>query len=134
MEQLSFTPEQLIDNLTFSENDYNKARENNNANASFNEFIQGVMDACIECNGTLKDAVFQAEDAFEKLGKKTYDVQFDNDDYTNSKGWHETFEYCKDYIESYNGTNESYFEDYKGGTVSIYCNETDEEVYSERVK
>ena len=134
MEKLNFTPEKLINNLTFTKSDYDKAAESSNANASFAEFIQGVMDACRECNGTLDDAVFQAEDAFEKLGKKTYDVQFDNDDYTNSKGWHETFEYCKDYIESYNGTNESYFEDYKGGTVSIYCNETDEEVYSERVK
>lgn len=86
MKKLDFTKEQLIDSLTFDEDDYNKAVENGNANASFAEFIQGVMDACRECNGTLDDAVFQAEDAFEKLGKKTYDVQFDNDDYTNSKG------------------------------------------------
>ena len=37
-------------------------------------------------------------------------------------------------ISRCNGTNEGYFEDYKGGIVSIVCNETGEEVYSERVK
>lgn len=41
---------------------------------------------------------------------------------------------CLDYIKAYNGTNESYFEDYKGGTVSIYCNETEEDVYTEVIK
>lgn len=60
----------------------------------------------------------------------TFDVVFTDDNASNSKGWHETFEYCKNYIERNNGTNNSYFADYKGGTVSIYCNETDEEVYT----
>lgn len=64
----------------------------------------------------------------------TYDVVFNDDNASNRKGWHETFEYCKNYIESNNGTNNGYFADYKGGTVSIYCNETDDEVYSEIVK
>ena len=64
----------------------------------------------------------------------TYDVYFDDDNNTNGEGWHESYQYCKDYIESNNGSNWSYFEDYKGGIVSIYCNETGEEVYSERVK
>ena len=64
----------------------------------------------------------------------TYDVVFNDDNASNSKGWHETFEYCKNYIESNNGTNNSYFADYKGGIVSIYCNETEEEVYSEEVR
>lgn len=69
-----------------------------------------------------------------KLGDKTYDVQFDDDDNTNSKGWEMPYDYCKDYIESNNGTNNSYFADYKGGTVSIVCNETGEIVYYEEVK
>ena len=64
----------------------------------------------------------------------TFDVVFNDDNSSNRKGWHETFEYCKNYIESNNGTNNSYFADYKGGTVSIYCNETDEEVYTFAVK
>lgn len=64
----------------------------------------------------------------------TYDVVF-NDDYdSNSKGFRESVDYCKRYISNYNGTNESYFEDYKGGTVSIVCNETGETVYEEEVK
>lgn len=65
---------------------------------------------------------------------KTYDVHFNDANDSNNKGFKESFEYCKDYIESYNGTNESYFADYKGGIVSIVCNETEEEVYSEEVK
>ena len=64
----------------------------------------------------------------------TYDVVFNDDNASNSKGWHDTFEYCKNYIESNNGTNNGYFADYEGGTVSIYCNETDDEVYSQMVK
>jgi hypothetical protein len=65
---------------------------------------------------------------------KTYDVHFNDANDSNNKGFKESFEYCKDYIESYNGTDESYFADYKGGIVSIVCNETEEEVYSEEVK
>ena len=66
--------------------------------------------------------------------EKTYDVVFHDETSDNNKGWSESYEYCKDYIEQYNGTNESYFADYKGGTVAIYCNETEEEVYWEKVK
>lgn len=65
---------------------------------------------------------------------KTYDVHFNGANDSNNKGFKESFEYCKDYIESYNGTDESYFADYKGGIVSIVCNESGEEVYSEEVK
>ena len=65
---------------------------------------------------------------------KTYDVHFNDANDSNSKGFNESFEYCKNYIGTYNGTNESYFEDYKGGIVSIVCNETGEEVYSEDIR
>lgn len=61
----------------------------------------------------------------------TYDIYFNDDTSSNNKGFKTTLEECKSYIELYNGTNESYFEDYKGGVVSIVCNETEEEVYSE---
>ena len=60
----------------------------------------------------------------------TFDVVFNDDNSSNRKGWHETLEYCKNYIERNIGTNNSYFADYKGGTVSIYCNELDVEVYT----
>ena len=64
----------------------------------------------------------------------SYDVHFDDENSSNCKGWAIGFAECKDYIDAYNGSNESYFSDYKGGTVSIYCHETDETVYSEQVK
>ena len=61
----------------------------------------------------------------------TYDVHFNNDTNSNNKGFSQSLEYCRGYIELYNGTDESYFADYKGGTVSIVCNETGETVYEE---
>lgn len=64
----------------------------------------------------------------------SYDVVFQSDDSSNSKGFDSSFDYCKDYIRMYNGTNESYFEDYKGGIVQIVCNETEDVVYEEDVK
>ena len=69
MGKLKFTADQVVDGIDFTEADYNKAAESSNANASFEEFIRGVMDACEECNGTLEDAIFQAEDAFDKISK-----------------------------------------------------------------
>lgn len=59
----------------------------------------------------------------------TYDVQFNNFESTNGKGFAQTIEYCRDYIDRNNGTKESYFNDYVGGVVSIVCNETGETVY-----
>ena len=64
----------------------------------------------------------------------TYDVHFDDENNSNCKGWAISLAECKDYIDIYNGTNESYFEDYKVGTVSIYCNELDETVYEIEIK
>lgn len=65
---------------------------------------------------------------------KTYDIHFNDCENSNNKGWQETYEYCKNYIEANNGTNNSYFADYKNGTVSIVCNETDEVVFETKVK
>lgn len=65
---------------------------------------------------------------------KTYDVRFNDSCNSDSKGFRSSFDFCKDYIDMYNGSNDSYFGDYKGGTVSIVCNETGEEVYSELVR
>ena len=62
---------------------------------------------------------------------KTYDVHFND---SNSKGFKLSIEECKDYINSNNGTNDSYFADYKGGTVSVVCNETGDVVYEENIK
>ena len=66
----------------------------------------------------------------------SYDLYFDADnefdrDYLY---WSKSYKECKDYIDSYNGTNESYFADYKGGTVSIYCNELAKTVFKTEIK
>ena len=63
-----------------------------------------------------------------------FDVMFNNDTMSDSKGFNASYEYCLDYIKTYNGTNESYFEDYKGGIVSIYDTTDGEEVYYEEVR
>lgn len=65
---------------------------------------------------------------------KTYDVIFNDNSNSNSKGMNGTQKERRQYIKFYNGTNESYFEDYKGGTVSIICNETNEVIYTTTVK
>lgn len=64
----------------------------------------------------------------------TYDIYFNDDENSNNNGFSLTLKEAKDYIEMHNGTAWSYFADYKGGVVSIICNETGEEVYSEEIK
>ena len=64
----------------------------------------------------------------------TYDVQFDSNESSSSKGFTGSYQYCVDYINRLNGSNDSYFQDYKGGTVSIVCNETGEHVYKEEIR
>lgn len=64
---------------------------------------------------------------------KHYDVYFQDDYKSNRKGFEESFETCKDYISSYNGSNESYFADYKGGIVQIVCVETGDVVFEVEV-
>jgi hypothetical protein len=68
------------------------------------------------------------ESAIITLDLRTYDVVFNDDESSNSKGMEATIEECREYIRENNGTSWSYFGDYKGGCVSIVCNETGEEV------
>lgn len=63
------------------------------------------------------------------MTKKTYDVVFQDSESGNARGFKESIEYCKDYICKYNGSDHSYFADYKGGMVQVVCNETGEVVY-----
>ena len=65
--------------------------------------------------------------------KKTFNVHFNDSENSSDKGFAMSKQECIDYIERYNGTNESYFEDYKGGMVSVVCNETGETVYETEV-
>jgi hypothetical protein len=64
----------------------------------------------------------------------TFDVVFNSEDASNSKGFKKSQVSCALYISANNGSNTGYFGDYKGGTVSIVCNETSETVYSEEVR
>lgn len=59
---------------------------------------------------------------------------FNDSNDSNSKGFEMTIEDAKAYITSNNGTNNSYFSDYKGGTVSVVCNQDGETVYEEEVR
>ena len=72
--------------------------------------------------------------AIDNIVEKTYDVVFNDDCKSDSKGFKATSEYCKKYIESNNGTKTSYFEDYIGGMVSVVCNETEEVIFETEVK
>lgn len=71
---------------------------------------------------------------FKKKVMKTYDVHFNGANGSDSKGFNGSFGYCKNYIETCNGTDEPYSGDCKGGTVSVVCNETGEEVYPEDIR
>lgn len=65
----------------------------------------------------------------------TYDVVFNDDEDSNAAGLNGSYDLCRDYIEQNNGTDYGYFEDYKGGTVGIICNDEDAgEIYSEAVR
>jgi hypothetical protein len=66
--------------------------------------------------------------------KLTYDVHFNSGENSNNKGFKSSLQECKDYINHNNGTLNSYFGDYREGTVSIVCNETGQTVYSEAVR
>ncbi len=68
-----------------------------------------------------------------KNSELTYDVVFQDENNSNGKGFLETLDGAIDYIEANNSTNESYFEDYKGGLVQVVCNETDEVVFQTEV-
>lgn len=65
---------------------------------------------------------------------KTYDVHFNDNNETNYKGFNMTINEAMDYIANNNGTNNSYFADYKGSEVSIVCNEDGEIVYTETIR
>lgn len=65
---------------------------------------------------------------------KTYDIHFNDSNDSNNEGFSYTIEECMLWIESNRNDSSTYFGDYKGGTVSIVCNETGEEVYSEIIR
>ena len=65
---------------------------------------------------------------------KTYNVVFNDSENSNDKGFEYSLEDAIHYVQTYNGTNESYFADYKGGIVEVIDNETGEVAYQEEVR
>ena len=63
--------------------------------------------------------------------KYTYDVIFNDDNSSNSKGIHGTKDECIRWIESNRHDSTTYFGDYKCGIVSIVCDQTGDVVYEE---
>lgn len=63
----------------------------------------------------------------------TYDVIFNDENDSNSMGFEMTKSEAIDYIKTWNGTDHTYFGDYKGGIVSVVDSEG-EEVYFDAVK
>lgn len=100
---------------------YNDSREvlmlKGDASYSYDVMSYGIED-------------IEDENAAEEKAE-TYDIYFNDDADSNNKGFSMSLEECKDWIEFNRG--ESYFKDYKGGTVSIVCNETGETVYEENI-
>ena len=102
-------------------------------------FHKGKMHGDVVINGRvisgehgIKD--YQKEYGFIIVPDLTYDVMFNDNYHTDCKGFKKNMQECRDYIEIHNGTEHSYFSHYKGGTVSIVCNETEETVDTISVK
>jgi hypothetical protein len=93
-----------------------------------------IYDSSGNCIAEPDDNTIEFGDGYFYAEKLTYDVVFDDDNSSDRKGFAESLSYCKDYIQLHNGTNESYFEDYKGGTVSVICKQTGDNEYAETVK
>ena len=55
--------ETLEDSLNFTRNDYNQLLNV----VTFDEFLQDIADSVKDNDGTIEDAIFIANDAFEKL-------------------------------------------------------------------
>jgi hypothetical protein len=124
-----------IKNIQYSFNAENAEAAVEFASSYFTTFPELIIVENFEGSKANEGVVIWANGEFvEQEDDKTYDVHF-NDEYdSNSKGMNATIKECRDYIDMYNGTSESYFADYKGGIVSIVCNETGETVYEEVVR
>lgn len=120
----------------YGKGDYSWITEslNGGCNAEYNMTLEEAEEVKSDFERVIKERNLEWASVEIDCIEFTYDVEFNNSEDTNSKGWSCTFEECLDYILQYNGTNESYFEDYKGGTVCIRCNDTDEVVYEEKIK
>lgn len=67
------------------------------------------------------------------MKKLSYDVHFNDATNSNSKGFSASKQFCKNWIKAAQITNDSYFADYHGGTVSIVCRETGKTVFEKKI-
>jgi hypothetical protein len=65
--------------------------------------------------------------------KNTYDIFFQSNDSSMNKCFRFTLEQAANYISMHNGTNHSYFQDFKGGLVQVVCNETEEVIFETEI-
>lgn len=59
--------EDIIDMIDFSEEEYNERVAGKDDVATFDEFIDNIINIVKENNGTIEDAVFIANDAYRNL-------------------------------------------------------------------
>lgn len=57
----------LIESIDFTREEYNEKTKGDNGFFSFDEFIDNVLTIVKDLNGNLEDAIFIAEDAFDKI-------------------------------------------------------------------
>lgn len=114
-----------------------------------NQVTQFMIDNCIDSERINNDAdillisdedakLIETEKKFVWYGfyicNCTYDVVFNKNKHSDYKGWKFAYDKCKLYIETSNGCNLSLFKKYKGGTISIVCNETGITAFKTKIK
>lgn len=147
-------------NRNFTENDLLYAVATFNADpfcVEDEEMIAGIMNE-IEAHGaTMITDADEREEALAKLDlpadsqriiykageclfsmdddEYTYDVVFNDDTDCNNKGFAMSLDDCKHWIETEmkNSCPDDYFKSYRGGSVSIFCNETEEVVFETNI-
>ena len=67
------------------------------------------------------------------LEELSYDIQFNDETDSNNKGFSISMSEAKNWIEANKSDETTYFGDYKGGTVSIICNETGSVIFEENI-
>lgn len=117
--------------------EFNAIKNVTNDSFSGNVSIEVEGEGWKEWDGEFGYADFKEEFGFV-IAKddvlETYDIHFNDSENSNNKGFEMSYDEALNYIKTYNGTNESYFADYKGGMVSIVDNETGENVYQEEIR
>lgn len=80
------------------------------------------------------DELFDDDDIVAVIVTPTYDVEFNDDESTDTHGMRTTKSEARWYIQRHNGTDIGYFADYKGGDVCVVCRQTGETFYHEEIR